>query len=942
MSIFMRFYSFLLLLAVSQGLSAQHAFEKSRLLFQEYLIEYEKGQFIEARYTLGELLYFEDSLPSYNLALVYNNLGLVSWKLGDYNKANRYYNTATKLLIEDSSSNSESLLSLVYNNTALLHNQTGEYYISIEFYQKAENLLSNHELRDSIYYRQFSMIQFNKALAYYELERYDDAIFFNNIAINLKKAYKLPYLGNVYFNLARCFEKLDTPVTAKSYYHKSIAQWTSEYDSTYFELAKVYLEYGQFLSDQEDDSIAIVLFEKAQNNYLTNYGERHPYTAGCYNLIADYYAKQGSYDLALDNIQLALNSIVPDFKNVDYYSNPIDQGSLMDLRLLKIYRSKIRTLKEYVNSMLDPGNGLGGSRLEAEEMLLFAAETNREAVKVLGRIQESYLNQESRLYLLENQKGIFISGIEIAMQLYVLTGEEVYQEMAHQFASASKALELRFEMKEKKVLYLHSLEDSASTELLSLKEDIDSYTNLIQMEKVKVESDSTKISEWQQKRFDLRRTYELIHENVIGEALSVDASEWFETQGNESSLRSIQSKLKKDETLVEYSISDPDTIGARRLFAFVIKKDDSRVYHVELDKSFDANMEVLTDHLYNFDAGSFKKDSIAALRGSLHYYFLELIAPIEQWFAGDKLIIVPDGELLYVPFEALIREKPEASDLYSGKANAGALYSSQQYLIRDYAISYVPGSNFIYDRSFRFLRKTPWVSILAQDYSGNDDSSIKVLSAVSSEVEAIEGIMRTRLLAGGGTKTQIKAEIEDAHLLHFALHSYPSSEEQDASYLILNSSFDSAYNNLLFDYEIEPLNLINDLVVLNACESGGGKQIDGEGMMSFSRSFILAGARSVVHTLWPVDDNSGNTIITHFYKGLSKGWNKPKALQEAKISYLDGCSPTFAHPYFWAGHQVIGDTSPVSTPHTRPAIGFVGMVVVVFLASRRRSKREQK
>ena len=138
--------------------------------------------------------------------------------------------------------------------------------------------------------------------------------------------------------------------------------------------------------------------------------------------------------------------------------------------------------------------------------------------------------------------------------------------------------------------------------------------------------------------------------------------------------------------------------------------------------------------------------------------------------------------------------------------------------------------------------------------------------------------------------------------------------------MILSSQTDSANNNLLFDYEVEPLNLSDDLVVLNSCESGGGKQIDGEGMMSFSRSFILAGAKSVVQALWPVDDKSGSTIIVQFYKNLLKGRNKPTALQKSQISYLESCSPTFTHPYFWAAHQVIGETGPITTPYTRAGI----------------------
>jgi CHAT domain-containing protein len=121
------------------------------------------------------------------------------------------------------------------------------------------------------------------------------------------------------------------------------------------------------------------------------------------------------------------------------------------------------------------------------------------------------------------------------------------------------------------------------------------------------------------------------------------------------------------------------------------------------------------------------------------------------------------------------------------------------------------------------------------------------------------------------------------------------------------------------------------MVVLNSCESGGGKQIDGEGMMSFSRSFILAGAKSVVQALWPVDDKSGSTIMVQFYKDLLRGRDKPDALQKAQISYLESCSPSFTHPYFWAGYQVIGEPDPIAKPFTRSGLVVAGLILIGFM-----------
>jgi CHAT domain-containing protein len=353
-----------------------------------------------------------------------------------------------------------------------------------------------------------------------------------------------------------------------------------------------------------------------------------------------------------------------------------------------------------------------------------------------------------------------------------------------------------------------------------------------------------------------------------------------------------------------------------------------RVYQTVLPQSFDNQIETVEDHLYDFSSASLEKDHLAELRESLHRLFVELVEPIESWFPGTSLVIIPDRELLFIPFDALMREKPRETDLYS----------SNSYMVRDYSISYLPVSGFLKKPEPRLVKKAPRLNILAQDYALNSRGNYSTLTGVRQEVDDIQKLMKTRLLDYEGSKDLLKSDIEKTRLLHFAMHSYPSSEEQDASFLVLNSQSDSTNNNLLFDYEVEPLNLSDDMVVLNSCESGGGKQIDGEGMMSFSRSFILAGAKSVVQALWPVDDKSGSTIMVQFYKDLLRGRDKPDALQKAQISYLESCSPSFTHPYFWAGYQVIGETGPIATPYTRTGITIAGVLIIGILIYYRRKQ----
>jgi hypothetical protein len=86
----------------------------------------------------------------------------------------------------------------------------------------------------------------------------------------------------------------------------------------------------------------------------------------------------------------------------------------------------------------------------------------------------------------------------------------------------------------------------------------------------------------------------------------------------------------------------------------------------------------------------------------------------------------------------------------------------------------------------------------------------------------------------------------------------------------------------------------------------------GEGLMSLARSFILAGASSVIKTSWEINDETSGAIITRFYYHLSKGRGKDEAMRLAKLDYLKNSSPAFTNPYYWAAYEVLGDNTPVT------------------------------
>jgi hypothetical protein len=128
------------------------------------------------------------------------------------------------------------------------------------------------------------------------------------------------------------------------------------------------------------------------------------------------------------------------------------------------------------------------------------------------------------------------------------------------------------------------------------------------------------------------------------------------------------------------------------------------------------------------------------------------------------------------------------------------------------------------------------------------------------------------------------------------------------------------------------------MVVINACESGSGTFYRGEGMLSLSRSFLLAGAKSVVNALWPVDDKAGSSMMISFYKNLAKGQSKSQALRKAKLRYLEHASPSFAHPYYWAGYQMTGNRSPLFMSRWLKFSGLAGILMLILIFSLRKRR----
>jgi CHAT domain-containing protein len=173
-----------------------------------------------------------------------------------------------------------------------------------------------------------------------------------------------------------------------------------------------------------------------------------------------------------------------------------------------------------------------------------------------------------------------------------------------------------------------------------------------------------------------------------------------------------------------------------------------------------------------------------------------------------------------------------------------------------------------------------------------------------NEVESIAAMMprpTTILLGHDATKQRFRQlPLGDYRVLHLALHGFVDPVFPDKSALVFAPS--GKDDGRLEARDIRQLRLHADLVTLSACDTGVGP-VSASGVESVVAAFIQAGARSVVSTLWELEDHSSNKLMKSFYSHLV-GVNEAEALRRAKLDLLHaGLSP-----YYWASYEIVGDS----------------------------------
>ena len=288
------------------------------------------------------------------------------------------------------------------------------------------------------------------------------------------------------------------------------------------------------------------------------------------------------------------------------------------------------------------------------------------------------------------------------------------------------------------------------------------------------------------------------------------------------------------------------------------------------------------------------------------------------WQKYAKLMIIADGPLNYLPFSMLTLPGQQTSLLEQKQISfMPSLAVLSQLTLRMQADKKTPsagGSRILLLANPSFLTDKAIDPKVAKLRSGFNTSELPYTKKEAENILKITANNSVLLSRENASKQAFYAQsLGDFHILHFATHGLASNEAPSLGGLVFSN--ETSDNHLLLASEIANLQLNAELVVLSGCETALGRLIDGEGLQGLSRAFFDAGAKRVIASLWPVQDDATAELMGAFYHALLLDKQSPaQALRLAKLRVknhqLKNKQKHWQDPYYWASFVLQGLEEP--------------------------------
>ncbi|MFW6157441.1 MAG: CHAT domain-containing protein, partial [Balneolaceae bacterium] len=498
--------------------------------------------------------------------------------------------------------------------------------------------------------------------------------------------------------------------------------------------------------------------------------------------------------------------------------------------------------------------------------------------------------------------------IRTAYRLYEIRGDERYLEEIFEFSDGSKQQVLSQLIHEDEAQSFAGIPDSLTAYERDLKTKLAAVRERIDQNLENPDADKGARSVLEDSAFTLNRS---LQDHISFLEQRYPRYHDFKFSERSPDFDRLRGQLQEHNiTLIEYFWSEDS------LWGIVINNQGLHVKPLEADSIDDR--AILT-----FNEAVEKAKGREYLRSG-HRLYQTLVEPVAEYLETDRLLIIPDGALHLLPFEALLTERPQ---LPTGEPD----YTALPYLITDYQISYSASArtlelegksrrSYEYDfagfapvfssspeRIQRDSERTPWISLAS-------------LPSSRFELEEIAGVFENergmwQMLTGSraaqiflqeeATEQAFKSiESADYRYIHLATHSFTDDSLSSRSGIYFHPDEENRNDGILRPHEIFNLSLDAELVVLSACDTGTGTVVRGEGIVGLSRAFQYAGAQNLLVSLWKVDDRATARLMINFYESVAEHTSLAESLRKAKQELI--ARTPYSAPRYWSSFSLIG------------------------------------
>jgi len=818
----------------------------------------------------------------------------------DYHAAEKYYQQALRIYERTDS----TMLAITYYRLGTNARLKGNTEAALSFVNEALRLYKKNAPED---YFHLSICSNEKANCYYQQLDYERAVW--NYRKAIQYIFNSPpdikgYLPHYYINFGAVWidkQNIDSAIYYTNLGIKAIKN-TTEIDSV--SLAIAYQQLGNAYLDYLPDS-AIYFYNQGFTITQRSYGENHAQLIDFYIGIGKSYEKFSDFESAIGHYQKALTISGYSWSKAEF--------------------TKLTSFEPYIIKALDRLASCKHQLYKKTRNSVFLTEALNSFVnldKIIQRHRNDFFHDKTQLLVSEEVKEYYEHAIACAYDLHLKNPSDTTAATLFHFMESNKAWLLLEAINQAEVYSSVGLPDSIYKKEQSIQSQIAYYQSELPYYEA---NEPEKLPQIRSKIFTLERQMRQLLDTI-----SANHTNYFEAKyvSSSYSLKDLSLFLsEKNSSFIEYFLGD-----SAIYMLFLDGNMEMPIIHKEpitstMTESIQTFLNCLTTTPTTKQRGTDYNDFLT----SAHTLYNILLSPVIQKTDSkfDKITIIPDGLLSYIPFEAI---------LTSTKHQMNINYASLDYLIKQYAISYHYSARILLESSKQSRDKSYPEKILAFGYEGVP-SSDKQLSKphilwTGKEIDYIEKIFPILKFTGDkATEENFKKNIPQAGIIHLAMHGNTDLQNPMKAGITFQKEKLGREDGFLNFYEIMNLPLKSRMAVLSACETATGKEFKGEGVYHIARGFTYAGCPTLVASLWQIDDRSTATIVNSFYTEIKAGENIDESIAKSKRAYLQQADEYTAHPRYWSGMILIGETQPIFSLFSYTDYPRLIMVIVILIAS---------